>query len=175
MRATEAEHLTGEKMMENESLHSALQKEFVSIRLKTALPLEEERRQEAEGRVAGLEAQMLKSISETVARAMEDFKASPKMKDLNIAFGQQAFIKDFELYKGRVARRFPKLDLRFSEEEDDVEAGPFDVAVNPSSVELASGLSEPATEAPEPVQKFEAVKSARASSATIPPEVEILE
>ena len=43
---------------------------------------------------------MSKSISEVVAQAMEEFKTSSEMKDLNIAFSQKAFIKDFELYEG---------------------------------------------------------------------------
>ncbi|EHA8587118.1 hypothetical protein COCNU_scaffold001456G000010 [Cocos nucifera] len=79
----------GEKMVESESLHSGLQKkEFVSTSLKVVLALEKERRQEAERRVAGLEAQMSKSISKAVAWAMEEFKASSKMKNLNITFSQ---------------------------------------------------------------------------------------
>ncbi|KAG1358609.1 hypothetical protein COCNU_08G000550 [Cocos nucifera] len=88
MMATEAERLAGEKVVENESLHSALQKEeFVLTKLKEALALEEKRKQKVEGRVAGLEAQMPKSISEVAAWAMEEFRVFPKMKDLNIAFG----------------------------------------------------------------------------------------
>ncbi|EHA8589058.1 hypothetical protein COCNU_scaffold007842G000010 [Cocos nucifera] len=151
--AVEAEHLTREKIVKNESLHSALRKkEFISIGLKVVLALEEKRRQEAEGRVASLEAQMSKSISEVAAQAMEEFKISLEMKNLNIAFAQQAFIKSVELYEGRVVQRFSKLDLEFLE-EDNAEARP----------------SEPATKAPKPVQEFEAAETAPASSTTIPP------
>ncbi|EHA8586322.1 hypothetical protein COCNU_scaffold000185G000010 [Cocos nucifera] len=84
----EGKSLGGEKMVKSESLHSALRKEeFISTELKVALALKKERRQEAKGRITGLEAQMSKLISEVAARAMEEFKASFEMKDLNIAFG----------------------------------------------------------------------------------------
>ncbi|EHA8586348.1 hypothetical protein COCNU_scaffold000192G000060 [Cocos nucifera] len=76
-----------EKAVKVVSLQGTLQKEeFISIGLKAALALEEEKRKKAEGRVAKLEAHKAKSASEATARAMEEFKASSKMKDLNITF-----------------------------------------------------------------------------------------
>ncbi|EHA8591837.1 hypothetical protein COCNU_contig68494536G000010 [Cocos nucifera] len=66
--AAKAEHFTGEKMVENESLHGALRKlEFVSIGLKAALALEEEEKKEAKLKVIELEYQLAKSISEAAA------------------------------------------------------------------------------------------------------------
>ena len=101
-------------MADIRSLQGALRKEeFVSTGLKTTLALEEERRKNAKNKVAELEAQMAKSISEAMTQAMEEFKASFKIKNLNVEFGQEAFIKDFELCEGRMARRFPKLNLDF--------------------------------------------------------------
>ncbi|EHA8586430.1 hypothetical protein COCNU_scaffold000363G000020 [Cocos nucifera] len=52
-----------------------------------------------------------------VAQVVEEFKTSPKM-DLNITFSQETFIKGFELYEGKVVRRFPELDLSFLKEEE---------------------------------------------------------
>ncbi|EHA8586564.1 hypothetical protein COCNU_scaffold000528G000020 [Cocos nucifera] len=84
----EAKHLTEEKAAENEDLQGALRREeLISTGLKAALILEEEKKEEAKIRVAKLEAQMSKSTLEVAARAMEEFKASSEMKDLNIAFG----------------------------------------------------------------------------------------
>ncbi|EHA8589083.1 hypothetical protein COCNU_scaffold007932G000020 [Cocos nucifera] len=77
-----------EKVVEVMSLQGTLQKEELdSIELKATLALEEEKRKEAKGRAAELEAHEAKSASKVVAWAMEEFKASPKMKDLNITFG----------------------------------------------------------------------------------------
>ncbi|KAG1355318.1 hypothetical protein COCNU_07G014300 [Cocos nucifera] len=114
---------------------------------------------------------MAKSILETMIRAVEEFKISPKMQNLNVEFGQKAFIKNFDLYEGRVARMFLELDLSFlKEEEDDVDAGPSNAIV-----ELAFGPSEPVAEAPEPIRKPEAAESDPAQPFVVPPEVEILE
>ena len=74
--------------MENKILWRALRKEeLISTRLKAALALEEKEKKEVKIKIAELEVRMSKSISEVTARAMEEFKASSKMKDLNIAFG----------------------------------------------------------------------------------------
>ncbi|KAG1363918.1 hypothetical protein COCNU_11G007450 [Cocos nucifera] len=98
--AAEAECLVEEKTAKNESLRSTLQKEeFVSIGLKTALTLEEEKKKEAKLKVVELEVQLAKSVSEVAAQAIEEFKTSFEMKDLNIAFSQKAFIKGFELWQ----------------------------------------------------------------------------
>lgn len=182
--AAEAERLAGEKTTESESLRGALRKEeFVLAGLKAAQTLEEEEKKEARAKVAELEAQMVKSISEAAAQAVEEFNASSEMKDLNIAFSQKAFIKGFELCEGMVARRFSELDLGFleGEEETGEEAEPSSAAANPSfaepvvevpelateSTETARG-ADPAAEAPEPAE------SAPTSSAAAPSEVEDL-
>ncbi|KAG1365046.1 hypothetical protein COCNU_12G000460 [Cocos nucifera] len=164
-KAIETECLTEEKMAENKSLHSALQKkEFISEGLKAALALEEEEKKEARLKVAELEAQLVKSIPEAAARAVEEFKTFLEMKDLNIAFSRKAFIKGFKLCEGRVARRFPELDLGFlgEEEEASEEVGPSNTRADLYSVEPIVGASEPA-------QGPEAVESTLASSAAAPP------
>ncbi|EHA8586369.1 hypothetical protein COCNU_scaffold000248G000010 [Cocos nucifera] len=97
-KVAEAECLMEEKAAKNENLQGALRKEeLISIRLKTALALKEKKRKEAEIEVVELEVRISKSILEATVRAMKEFKASSKMKDLNIIFDQKAFIKDFEL------------------------------------------------------------------------------
>ncbi|EHA8586635.1 hypothetical protein COCNU_scaffold000648G000010 [Cocos nucifera] len=90
-----------EKVQEDLRAEGVLKKkEFVLAELKAALALEEERKKEAEIKVIELEARMAKSISEVMIRAVEEFKTSFKMMKLNVEFGQQAFIKGFELYEG---------------------------------------------------------------------------
>ncbi|EHA8587844.1 hypothetical protein COCNU_scaffold003376G000010 [Cocos nucifera] len=87
-KITEVEHLVEEKVVENEDLLGALQREeLVLIELKAALILEEEKKKEAEIKVTKLEAQMLKFALKAIARVVEEFKTSSEMKDLNIAFG----------------------------------------------------------------------------------------
>ncbi|EHA8588209.1 hypothetical protein COCNU_scaffold004391G000010 [Cocos nucifera] len=61
------------------------QRQFIWESLRTIL--REKKRQEVEGRVTGLEAHMSKSILEAMARAVEEFRVSPKMKYPNITFG----------------------------------------------------------------------------------------
>ncbi|EHA8587060.1 hypothetical protein COCNU_scaffold001348G000010 [Cocos nucifera] len=78
-----------EKTAETGSLQGSLRKEeFISTRLKAALALKEERKKEAKIKVVELEAWMVKTISEVMIRAMEEFKASFKMRNLNVGFGQ---------------------------------------------------------------------------------------
>ncbi|KAG1358568.1 hypothetical protein COCNU_08G000140 [Cocos nucifera] len=118
---------------------------------KAAIMKVEEKKKEAEIKVIKLEVRMLKSISEAAARAIKKLKASSEMKDLNITFDQKAFIKGIELCEGRMVRKFLELDLSFLEEEPDEEAGPSDVAADPSPIEVIVESSEPATEVPEPM------------------------
>ncbi|EHA8587693.1 hypothetical protein COCNU_scaffold002989G000010 [Cocos nucifera] len=87
-KAIEAECLAEEKPTEIGSLQGILHKEeFVSVRLKAALTLEEERKTEAENKVTELEARMAKLISEAMARAMEEFKTFFEIRNLNVKFG----------------------------------------------------------------------------------------
>ena len=55
-------------------------------------------------------------VSEAGARAVEEFKASSEMEDLQVQFGQDAFIKGFELCEEKVAEKYPELDLDFLDE-----------------------------------------------------------
>ena len=118
---------------------------------------------------------MSKSVSEATARVVEEFKASSEMKDLNIVFGQKAFIKGFELCEGRMAQKFSELDLSFLKEEPDEEAGPSSTAANPSPAEPTPSPSEPTTKVCKPAQEPKAVESTPTSSAATPPKVEDLE
>ena len=98
------------------------------------------------------------------------------MTNLNVEFDQEVFIKGFELYEDRVARRFPELNLSFLEEEkDEADVGPSDAAVDPPFVESVFGPFESTAEVPELVRAPEAVESALVPSSVTPSMVEILE
>ena len=88
----------------------------------------EESARKAEAEVADLIEQTPVLVSEARALAVEEFKASAEMRDLNIQFGQEAFIKGFELCQEKVARKFSELDLSFLGEESEDEAGPLSAA-----------------------------------------------
>ena len=90
---------------------------------------------------------------------MEEFKGSSEMEDLKVQFGQDTFIKGFELYQEKVAGRFFELDLDFLNKTSDDEAGPSEVTVSPLPIETSStavavaddlsGTPTPSTFAPE--------------------------
>ena len=88
----------------------------------------EESARKAEAEVTHLVEQTPVLVSEARALAVEEFKASAEMRDLNIQFGQEAFIKGFELCQEKVARKFFKLDLSFLGEESEDEADPSPAA-----------------------------------------------
>ena len=87
----------------------------------------EESVRKAESEVAHLAEQTPVLVSEARALAVEEFKASAKMRELNVQFGLEAFTKGFELCREKVASRYPDLDLGFLEESED-EAGPSSAA-----------------------------------------------
>ena len=141
-----------------------------SSNLKTTL---EEERKKAEAEISELKAQAfeLKAqvfelkvripslVSEVGARAVEEFKASSEMEDLQVQFGQDAFIKGFKHCQKKVVGRFPELDLGFLDEASDNEAGPSETTADPppagTSLTVAAaaadlpGTSSPSTSAPE--------------------------
>ena len=82
----------------------------------------------AEAKVASLAEQIPVLVSEARVLAVEEFKTSAEMRDLNIRFGQEAFIKGFELCQEKVARKFSELDLSFLGEESEDEVGPSPTA-----------------------------------------------
>ena len=88
----------------------------------------EESARKAEAEVTHLVEQTPVLVSEARALAVEEFKASAEMRDLNIQFGQEAFIKGFELCQEKVARKFSELDLSFLGEESEDEADPSSAA-----------------------------------------------
>ena len=107
-----------EKVAEILSLQEVLEKEGqTSSDLRTIL---EEERGKAEAKVSALRAQVsewkeqaseLKAripflVSEARVRAVEEFKASPEMEDLKVQFGQDTFIKGFELCQEKVLGGF---------------------------------------------------------------------
>ena len=82
----------------------------------------------AEAEVANLMEQILVLISEARILAVEEFKASAEMRDLNVKFGQEAFIKGFELCQEKVVKKFSELNLSFLDEVSEDEAGPSPTA-----------------------------------------------
>ena len=107
----------------------------------------EESARRAEVEVANLAEQILVLVSEARVLAVEKFKASAEMRELNVQFGQEVFIKGFELCQEKVARKFSKLDLGFLVEKSEDEAGP-----SPATTAIAAplpGTSSSPTPAPE--------------------------
>ena len=102
----------------------------------------EESARKAEAEVAHLAEQTPVLVSEARTLAVEEFKASAEMRELNVQFGLEAFTKGFELCRERVASRYPDLDLGFLEESDDEAA--------PSSAAAAVAPSAPGSPPPAP-------------------------
>ena len=117
-RRVEVAHLK-EKAAEVVALQEALEKEKQTS---------EETARKAEAEVANLAEQIPVLVSEARALAVEEFKASAEMRDLNVKFGQEAFIKGFELCQEKVVKKFPELDLSFLGEASEDEAGPSPTA-----------------------------------------------
>ncbi|EHA8591529.1 hypothetical protein COCNU_scaffold069181G000010 [Cocos nucifera] len=68
-------------------------------------------------------------ISEAKVQAVEKFKVSSEMMDLNIAFSKEAFQKRYKLCEDRVAGKFLELDLDFLYGDvSDEETGPSAIA-----------------------------------------------
>ena len=111
-----------EKAAEVVALQEALEKEK-QAREEEKQTLEETVRT-VEAGVANLTEQISVLVSEARGLAVEEFKASAEMRDLNVWFGQEAFIKGFELCQEKVAKKFFELDLSFLDEASEDEIGP---------------------------------------------------
>ena len=123
-----------------------LQKEEqTSADLKGAL---EEERKKTEAEVSKLREQIPTLISEAQAQAVEEFKTSSEMRDLNIQFGQTVFIKGFELCQEKMIGKFFELDLDFLDEASDDEAGPSEATVGLPPVETSSTVATATTDLP---------------------------
>ncbi|XP_073100155.1 uncharacterized protein [Elaeis guineensis] len=151
-RLAEAARLE-EKIAEVISLQEALQKEGqTSSDLRTAL--EEERKKievevsELKAQVSELKARIPSLILKAGARAVEEFKASSEMEDLQVQFGQDTFIKSFELCQEKMAGKFFKLDLGFLDETFDDETGPSEAVAGPPPVGTSSTAAATATDLP---------------------------
>ena len=110
----------------------------------------EESARKAEVEVAHLVEQTQVLVSEARALAVEEFKASAEMRDLNVQFGQEAFIKGFELCQEKVARKFSELDLSFLGEESEDEVGPSSAA---------TAVAAPAPSSPPPAPEVRDLRS----------------
>ncbi|KAG1362587.1 hypothetical protein COCNU_10G008060 [Cocos nucifera] len=128
------------RSVEIKVLQEALCKEKVILMgLKTTLDLEEEQKKRDEVETAELKEQISMQISKAAAQAIEKFKISSKMRDLNAKFGHEAFNKGYELCEERVANKFPKLDLNFLYERASEEVvDPSITATDLQPIELAS-------------------------------------
>ena len=133
-----------EKAAEVVALQEALEREK-QAREEEKQTLEETVRK-AEAEVANLAEQIPVLVSEARVLAVEEFKTSAEMRDLNIQFGQEAFIKGFELYQEKVARKFSELNLSFLGEESEDEVGP-----SPATTTVAAPLlGTPSSPTPAP-------------------------
>ena len=83
------------KTAEVAALQEALEREK-QAREEERQTLEESARK-AEAEVANLAEQISVLVLEARVLAVEEFKTSTEMSDLNVQFGQEAFIKGFEL------------------------------------------------------------------------------
>ena len=122
---TEVAHLK-EKAVEVVTLQEALEREKQA--LKKEKQTSEEMVRKAEVEVTNLTEQILVLILEARVLAVEEFKASAEMRDPNVKFIQEAFIKGFELCQEKVVKKFPELDLSFLDEASEDEAGPSPTA-----------------------------------------------
>ena len=115
-----------EKAAEVVALQEALEREK-QAREEERQTLEETMRK-AKAEVTNLAEQTPVLVSEVRVLTVEECKASAEMRDLNIKFGQEAFIKGFELCQEKVVRKFSELDLSFLGEVSEDEAGPSPTA-----------------------------------------------
>ena len=124
-RQAEVAHLK-EKAVKVVALQEALEREK-QAREEEKQTLEETVRK-AEAKVANLAEQIPVLISEARGQAVEEFKASTEMRDQNVKFSQDAFIKGFELYQEKMVKKFFELDFSFLDEASEDEAGPSPTA-----------------------------------------------
>ena len=108
-----------EKAVEVANLQEALEKEKQAS---------EETVRKVEVEVTNLMEQISVLISEARVLVVEEFKASVEMRDLNVKFGQEAFIKGFELCQEKVVKKFLELDLSFLDEASEDKVGPSPTA-----------------------------------------------
>ena len=78
--------------------------------------------------VVNLAEQIPILVSEARVLVVEKFRASAEMRDLNVKFGQEAFIKGFELCQEKVVKKFSELNFSFLDEAFEDKAGPSPTA-----------------------------------------------
>ena len=136
-RQAEAARLK-EKAAEVANLQEALKKEKQAS---------EEMVRKAEAEVVNLMEHIPILISKARGQAVEEFKASAEMRDLNVKFGQDAFIKGFELCQEKMVKKFSELDFSFLDEASEDEAGPSPTAAATAApLPRTSGSPTPASE-----------------------------
>ncbi|KAG1360541.1 hypothetical protein COCNU_09G000040 [Cocos nucifera] len=100
---TEVSHLSTEVGYLQEALK---REEQMSVDLRAALALEEERKKEVEMNFA-------KKKRRAMEEAISTFKSLEEFRDIKVAFTQRAFIKGYDLCQSRVVKKFPELELGF--------------------------------------------------------------
>ncbi|KAG1347995.1 hypothetical protein COCNU_06G018240 [Cocos nucifera] len=141
----EVGHLKSSIACPHQNDESLKKEEQTLVGLKAALALEEERRKKVEADITELKEQVSRQISEAKVQAVEEFKFSSEMRDSNVKFNQEAFIKGFKLCEDRMANKFLELDLSFLIE------GASDEEAGPSTTVADLPLAEPTIEEPGPI------------------------
>ncbi|EHA8587327.1 hypothetical protein COCNU_scaffold001895G000010 [Cocos nucifera] len=131
--------------------------EQASIGLKVASIFKEDKRKRAEEEV-GAERK----------HDIEAFKSSKAMEDIKIAFSQEAFLKEFEVYMRRVAKKFSNMILDFLTEEPGDEAGPSNTSASSPIAEPDPETSEPTVATPKLAPETKVAKNVPTSSITVP-------
>ncbi|EHA8588789.1 hypothetical protein COCNU_scaffold006683G000010 [Cocos nucifera] len=90
-KTIKVDHSIKKKAVKVEGLQKALRKEeLTSMGLKAALALKEEKRKMAEVKITKLKDQTSRQISKAKIQVVEEFQAFSEMRDLNVAFSQEA-------------------------------------------------------------------------------------
>ncbi|EHA8587441.1 hypothetical protein COCNU_scaffold002240G000010 [Cocos nucifera] len=158
IQSTKVEHLREEWRVEREK----------TMKLRIALAQEREEKGKAQ-----------EGVDAAVEEAIESFKSSRDMEDIKIAFAQEAFIEGFQIYLGRVAKNFSKVDLDLLMKESDDRADPSSLRVGviltdvPSSSIVGAILEAPklVIAMPEPAHGSDTNEDASTSPMVELPEV----
>ncbi|KAG1327767.1 hypothetical protein COCNU_01G017010 [Cocos nucifera] len=145
-------------------LQEALRREEqVSVGLKAALSLEEEKQRKAK-----------EEVDAEKERAVEVFKSTKVMEDIKIAFTQEAFLEGFMVCMKRIVKKFPNTDLDFLIEEPGDKVEPSHIDAVPPIIRPDAETSNTAMVISESVPEPGVAEDMPTSPTAPPPEDENL-